>query len=669
MDPARGLDDLRSLLEAPAPAVLVTYGRDGSAAVSPVWFRYTGDAFEVVVAKNDVKLRHLARDPRAVLMIFEAVAPFRGVKIRAAVELDDSRVEEVRRAISSRYLGPETAEAFVARRGEGVVVRLPAPAARLWDLSGILPVTTRPSGGKAWRVRLGAGQRCPRLGSRHDDRGPAKDERGRVKPTSIGRMRFPGLGSWIERRAARSPTDVALIAEGTARSYLDLATEVRAIAELLQRNGVGPGDRVAFHGRNHPVALGSLFATAAIGAVWVPIHPARPEDEVRAVLEDSEPRVLIRASPATHVDTDVLAFEAAELDGARGGSEAPARREPAPDDLAILAYTSGTTGAPKGVMLSHANITWDVIQMMAACSFAPSDVTLAAAPFTRMGGLGVTVLPTLFAGGTVVVPPAAEGGAVLATIERARVTVLFANPDLLEGMVRASGWESADLSSVRTGVVGGGLVHESLLRAYLDRGVMLLHGYGLTEAGPVVSLVDEREAATRTGSVGKPLPFIDVRALRPDGSACGVDEIGEWWIRGPNVTLGYWRRPPVRDEDGWFLTGDVGSIDADGYLTFLDRASAAMRVGGAVVYPATIERALYGAPGLADAAAVDVDGRIVAAVVTEAPVDLAHLLETLRSTLAPHEVPSEIRTLEEIPRNASGKVRRAELRQVFSTSP
>lgn len=480
-------------------------------------------------------------------------------------------------------------------------------------------------------------------------------------------MRFPGLGSWIERRAARSPTGIALIAEGEARSYRDLATEVRGIAELLRRNGVGRGDRVAFHGRNHPVALGSLFATAAIGAVWVPIHPARPEDEVRALLEDSEPRVLIRASPTTHPGTDVLTFEAAELDGSRGGSEAPAGWEPAPDDLAILAYTSGTTEAPKGVMLSHANILWDVIQMMAACSFAPSDVTLAAAPFTRMGGLGVTVLPTLFTGGTVVVPPAEEGEAVLATIERARVTVLFANPGLLESMLRAPGWEGTDLSSVRTGVVGGGLVPERLLRAYLDRGVTLRHGYGLTEAGPAVSILDEREAATRTGSVGKPLPFVDVRAVRPDGSACGVDEIGEWWIRGPNVTEGYWRRAPVRDADGWFPTGDVGSIDADGYLTFVDRASAAMRVGGAVVYPATIERALYGIPGLVDATAVDLDGRVVAAVVVEAPLDLAELLATLRSTLAPHAVPSEIREVQEIPRNASGKVRRAELRQALAS--
>jgi fatty-acyl-CoA synthase len=481
-------------------------------------------------------------------------------------------------------------------------------------------------------------------------------------------MGFPGLGSWIERRAARSPTDVALIAEGTARSYLDLATEVRGIANLLQRNGVGRGDRVAFHGRNHPVALGSLFATAAIGAVWVPIHPARPEDEVRAVLEDSEPRVLIRASPAAYLDTDIVAFEAAELEASRADPQALATWEPGPDDLVILAYTSGTMGPPKGVKLTQANILWDVIQMMGACSFAPSDTALAAAPFTRMGGLGVTVLPTLFAGGTVVVPPATDGGAVLATIEQARVTVVFANPDLLEAMVRASGWEDADLTSVRSGVVGGGLVPESLLRSYLDRGVKLRHGYGLTEAAPVVSLVEEREAATRAGSVGKPLAFIDVRAVRPDGSGCDVDEIGEWWIRGPNVTEGYWRRPPVRDADGWFPTGDLGSIDVDGYLTFVDRASAAMRIGGAVVYPATIERALYGTPGLADAAAVDLDGRIVAAVVEEAPIDLANLLATLRSTLAPHEVPSEIRKVGEVPRNASGKVRRDELRRVLSTS-
>jgi PPOX class probable F420-dependent enzyme len=138
MDPARGLEDLRSLLEAPSPAVLMTYRPDGSADVSPVWFRYTGDTFEVVVAKSDSKVRNLARDSRALLMVFETVPPFRGVKVRADVELDDAHVEDVRRSISACYLGEEAAHAFVAKRGEGVVVRLPTSAAQVWDLSRIL---------------------------------------------------------------------------------------------------------------------------------------------------------------------------------------------------------------------------------------------------------------------------------------------------------------------------------------------------------------------------------------------------------------------------------------------------------------------------------------------------------------------------------------------------
>ena len=477
-------------------------------------------------------------------------------------------------------------------------------------------------------------------------------------------MGFAGLGTWIERRAVRSPASVALVTEESSRSYIDFAREIRATAAMLHQRGIGVGDRVAFHGRNDPFALTSLFATTAIGAVWVPVHPARPEDEVRSVLLDSGARLLIRASPATHPGTDVPEVEVAEFDPIATDPALPVW-EAASDDLAILAYTSGTTGPPKGVMLSQGNVLWDVIQMVTECAIASSDVTLAAAPFTRMGGLGVTVLPTLFAGGTVVVPPGGEGPAVLETIARSRVTLLFANPDLLQDVMRAPGWEEADLSSVRTGVVGGGLAPEALIRAYLDRGVPLLHGYGLTEAAPIVSLLQDQDAATRTGSVGRPMPFVEVRSVRSDGSDCEPNEVGEWWIRGPNVSAGYWRRPPVRDADGWFPTGDIGVIDADGYLTFIDRASSVMRVGDAAVYPATIERALYGAPGLSDVAAVDVDGRIVVGIVAETDVDTDDLLVGLGSTLAPHEIPHEVRRVAEIPRNAAGKVRREALRQLF----
>jgi fatty-acyl-CoA synthase len=482
-------------------------------------------------------------------------------------------------------------------------------------------------------------------------------------------MRFPGVGTWVERRAALAPEDVALVANGVPRSYGALASDVRGIASMLIRHGVRPGDRVAFHGVNHPVGLASMFATTMVGGVWVPVHPARPEDEVASVIEDAGARLLIRASPRTHPDIGVTEIEAAELGGLASDPDALPGWEPEPDDLAILAYTSGTTGAPKGVMVSHANLTWAVLQMLAACSFRRTDVALAAAPFTRMGGLGVTVLPTLFVGGSVTVPRDVDGSSVLETIERTGVTVLFANPDLLERVTQAPGWAAADLGDVRTGVVGGGLVPVELLRRYLDRGVSLRHGYGLTEASPVVSLLDERDAERRPESVGQPLPFVEVRATHPDGSLCAPGEVGEWWIRGPNVSAGYWRHPQVRDADGWFPTGDVGAIDAEGYMTFIDRASAAMQVSSGTVYPATIERALYDEPGVADAGAVDVDGRIMLGVVTsDVTFDVDALRVSLRTKLAQHEVPTEIHVVSAIPRNAAGKVLRDQLRRMLSTT-
>ncbi len=479
-------------------------------------------------------------------------------------------------------------------------------------------------------------------------------------------MGWPGLGSWIERRAARSPYDPALIAGDSRLTYGELAEQTRRVSQFLVRTGVGRGDRVVFHGRNDPLALTSLFATTALGAVWVPIHPARAEAEVRWILEDSGARVILRASPDVSLDEGLPVLDPGDLASLPPALDPLGALEPDPEDLAILAYTSGTTSAPKGVMLSHANVLWCTIQMLGACAFAPSDVTLGAVPFTRMGGLGVAVLPTLFAGGTVVVPEHADGSSTLAAIEEYGVTVVFANPDLLEEMVQRPTWADADLSCIRTGIVGGDLVPEPLLRLYLDRRVSLRHGYGLTEAAPVVSLLDEKDAFTRSRSVGKPLPFVEVRSTRPDGSTCEPEEVGHWWIRGPNVCSGYWRRPSVHDAEGWFPTGDVGSIDADGYLYLVGRASEAISIGGTIVYPSTIERALYGQEGVDDVGVVDVEGTIVAAVVPVEGVTLdeARILSLLRDEL-PGSVPAGVVRVEAIPRNVAEKILRDDLRSLL----
>jgi fatty-acyl-CoA synthase len=224
-------------------------------------------------------------------------------------------------------------------------------------------------------------------------------------------------------------------------------------------------------------------------------------------------------------------------------------------------------------------------------------------------------------------------------------------------------------------VVGGGLVPEGLLSRYLERGVGLRHGYGLTEASPVVTLLDERDVRTRSRSVGRTVGLVEARVARPDGTWCESGEAGELVIRGPNVTSGYWRSPDAtaaaRMPDGWWRTGDAGSMDEHGYVTYLDRVREAIELPEGRVYPAELERLLYGAPGVADAAALAVDGELTLVVVPApgAAPDREEILRRLGSDLPDWKAPREIRELPEIPRNAAGKILRGRLREALEASP
>jgi fatty-acyl-CoA synthase len=287
----------------------------------------------------------------------------------------------------------------------------------------------------------------------------------------------------------------------------------------------------------------------------------------------------------------------------------------------------------------------------------------------------VTVLEALFVGGTVVIPTALDGGTVLATIARERVSVVFANPDLLEALVNAPAWSSADLSCIRTGVVGGGLVQEALLQRYLDRRIFLRHGFGLTEASPVVTLLDERDVRTHSRTVGKVIGFVEARTVRTDGTPCAPGEIGELVVRGPNVTSGYWRRPDATAAatlpGGWWRTGDAASMDGDGYVTHVDRVSDVIELPGERVYPAEIERLLYGTAGIVDSAAVALDGSVVVAIVPGHGVrpDVGEVMRRLRSRLPSRGITISVRVLRAVPRNASGKILRSELRAAVKSAP
>jgi acyl-CoA synthetase (AMP-forming)/AMP-acid ligase II len=500
-----------------------------------------------------------------------------------------------------------------------------------------------------------------------------------------------GVGSWIERRARIAPDDVALIAGDRSLTYAELARRVRRLANGLHELGVARGDRVAWLGPNHPAFLESLFASGLLGAALAPVNHRLEAAEIRSILQDAEPTVLIQhdATDSTSVPPSVRhrIGVAGSMDGGlefewlvAESRDDPIEASVSMDDLCLLPHTSGTTGPPKGIMLTHANVTWNVVNFLTCVDFRREDVTVAIAPFFRVGGTGVNVLPVLFVGGTVVVPSEVSVDEILRLIERHRVSVGFGNPDILDALARSEIWPQADLSSVRFVLTGGAPVPERLIRAYLDRGLTLLQGYGLSEAAPLALLLDPDSALGKIGSAGRPPLLVDVRILSPDATEVEPGETGELLVRGPNVMAGYWNRPEATREilssDGWLRTGDAARGDDEGYIWIVDRVADRFLSDGLPVYPGDVERVLTGHPSIADAGVVQVDAKgggevMVAFVVLSAGAEAMELdvLAFGRQHLAPHQVPSSVAFVDRLPRNSVGKLIRAHLRAVASAEP
>jgi acyl-CoA synthetase (AMP-forming)/AMP-acid ligase II len=492
-----------------------------------------------------------------------------------------------------------------------------------------------------------------------------------------------GVGSWIERRARIAPDRVALIGAGRSITYAELAQRVRRLANGLRGLGVTGGDRVAWVGPNHPAFLESFFAAGLLGAALAPVNHRLDPGEIRWVLDDVAPAATIRSGAIDTVAGPPIAVTAAEDDAIdyevllEGASDDPLEVAVGPDDLCLLPHTSGTTGRPKGIMLTHANVTWNVVNFLSCADFRGDDVTVAIAPFFRVGGTGVNVLPVLFLGGTVVVPDDVRADEVLRLIERHRVSVGFGNPDVLDALTRSEIWPQADLSFVRFIVTGGAPVPERLIHAYLDRSVPLLQGYGLSEASPLALLLDPASALDKIGSAGRPPMFVDVRITGPDGADVRPGDTGELLVRGPNVMAGYWNDPEatsaVLSPDGWLRTGDAARSDDQGYVWIVDRVADGFVSDGRAVYPGDVERALMDHPSVADVGVVSVavEGRrevAVAFVVRSAGSDATErdIVDFGRRRLAAHQAPAAVTFVDRLPRSSVGKLMREQLRAMAS---
>ncbi|MER7561722.1 o-succinylbenzoate--CoA ligase [Streptomyces sp. NPDC097941] len=499
-------------------------------------------------------------------------------------------------------------------------------------------------------------------------------------------MRNEGLGSWPARRARKTPHRTALIHGDTTVTYAELRTRVTRLAHALRARGIRRGDRVAYLGPNHPSYLETLFAAGSLGAVFVPLNTRLAGPEIGYQLSDSGARALVYGPSHAGLvaglpgSTDVRTYVevGAEYEQLLAESAAEPIDEPVTaDDTCIIMYTSGTTGRPKGAMLTHGNLTWNAINVLVDTDLIADERALVSAPLFHTAGLNMLTLPVLLKGGTCVLVEAFDPSATFDLIERHRITFMFGVPTMFEQVARHQRWADADLSSLRILTCGGSPVSTPLIAAYQERGLTFLQGYGMTEASPGTLFLDAEHAISKAGSAGVPHFFSDVRVVRPDLAPVDVDETGEVVLRGPHVMPGYWGLPEetaASFADGWFRSGDAARVDEDGYVFIVDRIKDMIISGGENIYPAEIEDLLLGHPDIAECAVIGVPddkwGEVPRAVVVPregAAPDPDEVLASLAGRLAKYKIPKSVVIADELPRTASGKLLKSRVRKRFGS--
>jgi fatty-acyl-CoA synthase len=482
------------------------------------------------------------------------------------------------------------------------------------------------------------------------------------------------IGRWLDDRARTTPDRVAIRFLDVELTYEALERRARRLAAGLAARGLKRGDRLATLAGTSPDHVATFFACARLGVALQPISWRLAPAEVGYQLHDAEPALLLASAEheelarATGAPVEIALIADPTLE-ADGEVEDVARD----DDPLLLVYTSGTTGKPKGALLTHANCFWTNLSFDRTTGLRDDDVVLQVLPQFHVGGWNVQPLLAWWKGATVVLEPTFDAGRALRLIETQRVTTMMGVPATYLFLAQEPGFAEADLSSLRLAVVGGAPMPESLLETWIERGVEIVQGYGLTEAAPNVLCLPPEDARRKLGFAGKPYPHVDV-ALRDTESGVFVAGVGvgELVVRGPNVFSGYWRNPEATADafaDGWLLTGDVAERDEEGFYRIAGRIKDMVISGGENVYPAEIEDVLHDHPAVLEAAVVGVPdnrwGEACAAFVVlrdGASATEEALLEHCRGRLARFKVPKGVVFVASLPRSSMGKVLKDELR-------
>jgi long-chain acyl-CoA synthetase len=484
------------------------------------------------------------------------------------------------------------------------------------------------------------------------------------------------LATTLTQATTRYPDRAAVCMDERVLRYRDLDETSARAASWLSGRGIGAGDRVGLMLPNTPEFPELYYGILRAGAIVVPMNPLLKSREVEYHLADSGAALILAwhgvadqaAVGAKRAGTDLVIIEPEELASTLAGhAPAPAIADRAAPATAVILYTSGTTGQPKGAELTHDNLLRNVeVTSTTLLNLRPDDVVLGALPLFHSFGQVVGMGCAIATGACLSLLTRFDPGRALEIIKRDQVTVLPGVPTMYAAILHSAGGSAGDVASLRLCVSGGAAMPVELLRSFeKEFGCMILEGYGLSETSPVASF-NHPDRARKPGTIGQAIAGVDMRVQDDAGVPLPAGEVGEIAVRGHNVMKGYWGRPAETAEvlaDGWLRTGDLGWMDSEGYFSIVDRKKDMIIRGGLNVYPREVEELLYEHPAVAAAAVIGVPderlGEEVAAVVTLKPGASAtpdELREFVKSQLAAYKYPRSVWIVAELPYGDTGKI-------------
>lgn len=483
---------------------------------------------------------------------------------------------------------------------------------------------------------------------------------------------------WIEKWSEYSPNNVAInsLDEGISLTYAELHKDIHQRTHLLvEKYQIERGDGVAMLAMNRVEHLIVFFALQRIGAILIPLNYRLATPEIAYQLQDSGAKlVLFEDAFKEKIPNKESSISAIALDGTKGfihqAKSQPSTALELPDpefsQVCKILYTSGTTGKPKGAMITNQMLFWNSINTGLRLNLTQHEVILTFAPFFHTGGWNVLSTPVLHRGGNVILLKKFDADRALRLCHEHQVSILFGVPTMMHMMTESDHFESKNLKSVRYAIVGGEPMPKPAIERWHSIGVPIRQGYGLTEFGPNVFSLNEEDAIRKIGSVGFANFYIQTQVINDQGHSCKPNEVGELWLKGPACTPGYWNNEQATAEaieNGWFKTGDLVRYDEEGYFYIVDRKKDLFISGAENVYPAEIEHVLRNHPSIKEAAVIGVPdkkwGEVGQAFIVsnnQKPPSETEIQEYCKKHLAKYKIPKHYRFLSELPKSDSGKI-------------